>query len=93
MISSHHGGARADGHDLRVPETGCVVEQVSARTLQGGAPTTWTSPCRMPRFTALLEKELRHERYLLLDGTVRIFDPAAGIEAYSGLAARAGMDV
>ena len=46
------------------------------------------------RFTALLEKELRHERYLvLLDGTVRIFDPAAGIEAYSGLAARAGMDV
>ena len=46
------------------------------------------------RFTSLLEKELRHERYLvLLDGTVRIFDPAAGIEAYSGLAVRAGMDV
>ena len=42
----------------------------------------------------MLEKELHHERYLVLpDDAVRIFDPAAGIEAYSGLAVRAGMDV
>ena len=74
---------------------GCVVEQVSARTLQERcADYVDIAVSDAARFTALLEKELRHERYLvLLDGTVRIFDPAAGIEAYSGLAVRAGMDV
>ena len=45
-------------------------------------------------FTVLLERELHHECYQVLpDGIVRIFDPSTGIEAYSGLASGAGMDI
>ena len=96
VISSHHlAELEQMATTYAFLKRGCVVEQVSARTLQERcADYVDIAVSDAARFTALLEKELRHERYLvLLDGTVRIFDPAAGIEAYSGLAARAGMDV
>ena len=96
VISSHHlAELEQVATTYAFLKRGCVVEQVSARTLQERcADYVDIAVSDAARFTALLEKELRHERYLvLLDGTVRIFDPAAGIEAYSGLAVRAGMDV
>ena len=96
VISSHHlAELEQMATTYAFLKRGCVVEQVSARTLQERcADYVDIAVSDAARFTALLEKELRHERYLvLLDGTVRIFDPAAGIEAYSGLAVRAGMDV
>ena len=96
VVSSHH---LAELEQMATAyaflKRGCLIEQVDARTLQERcADYVDIAVSDAPRFTALLEKELRHERYLvLLDGTVRIFDPQAGIEAYSGLAGRAGMDV
>ena len=96
VISSHHlAELEQMATTYAFLKQGCVVEQVSAHTLQERcADYVDIAVSDAARFTALLEKELRHERYLvLLDGTVRIFDPAAGIEAYSGLAVRAGMDV
>ena len=96
VLSSHHlAELEQMATTYAFLKRGCVVEQVSARTLQERcADYVDIAVSDAARFTALLEKELRHERYLvLLDGTVRIFDPAAGIEAYSGLAVRAGMDV
>ena len=89
VISSHHlAELEQMATTYAFLKRGCVVEQVSARTLQERcADYVDIAVSDAARFTALLEKELRHERYLvLLDGTVRIFDPAAGIEAYSGLA-------
>ena len=83
VISSHHlAELEQMATTYAFLKRGCVVEQVSARTLQE----------RCADYVDIAVSDAA--RYLvLLDGTVRIFDPAAGIEAYSGLAVRAGMDV
>ena len=96
VVSSHHLAELEQMATMYAfLKRGRVMEQVSARTLQERCSDyVDIAVSEAARFAALLEKELHHERYLVLpDDAVRIFDPAAGIEAYSGLAARAGMDV
>lgn len=96
VISSHH---LAELEQLATVyafiRNGCLVEQVSAEALRARcADCVDIAVSDAARFTALLERELHHERYQVLpDGTVRIFDPQLGIEAYSGLAAQYGLDV
>ena len=69
---------------------GRLLEQVSAETLQARcADCIDIAVSDAALFAALLERELRHERYqVLADGTVRILDPQLGVESFSGLAAK-----
>ena len=71
------------------------MEQVSAEQLQARcADCIDIAVSDVERYLVLLERELRHERYLVLpDRTVRILDPQLEAEAYSGLASAHGMGV
>ena len=96
VVSSHH---LAELEQLATVyaflSRGRLVEQVSARTLQTRCADCIDIGVSDPaRYTVLLERELRHERYQVLpDGTVRIFDPQASVEAYSALASAQGLGV
>ncbi|MBX9035280.1 ABC transporter ATP-binding protein [Gordonibacter massiliensis (ex Traore et al. 2017)] len=96
VVSSHH---LAELEQLATVyaflSRGRLVEQVSARALQERCADCIDIGVSDPAgFTVLLERELHHECYQVLpDGIVRIFDPSTGIEAYSGLASGAGMDI
>ncbi|MEA5019561.1 MAG: ABC transporter ATP-binding protein [Gordonibacter sp.] len=96
VISSHHLSELEQlATTYAFLRSGCLVEQVSAETLRERcADCVDIGVSDTARFTALLEKELHHERYqVLASGTVRIFNPRLGIEAFSGLASKYGMDV
>ena len=74
---------------------GRLLEQVSAEQLRARCADFIDIAVSDPAgYTVLLERELPGERYQVLpDQAVRILDPQAGAEAYSGLAGTAGMDV
>lgn len=96
VVSSHH---LAELEQLATVyaflSRGRLIEQVSARTLQARCADCIDIGVSDPaRYTVLLERELHHERYQVLpDGTVRIFDPQASVEAYSALASAQGLGV
>ena len=74
---------------------GRLLEQVSAEQLRARCADFIDIAVSDPAgYTVLLEKERPGERYQVLpDGAVRILDPQAGAEVYSGLASAHGMDV
>lgn len=74
---------------------GRLLEQVSAEQLRARCADFIDISVSDPAgYTVLIERELPGERYQVLpDQAVRILDPQAGAEAYSGLAGTAGMDV
>ncbi|WP_080802680.1 ABC transporter ATP-binding protein [Arabiibacter massiliensis] len=74
---------------------GRLMEQVSAEQLRARCADCIDIAVSDPAgYTVLLERERPGERYQVLpDGAVRILDPQAGAEAYSGLASAHGMDV
>lgn len=96
VLSSHH---LAELEQLATVyaflSRGHLLEQVSADRLRDRcADCIDIAVTDAALYTALLEKNLHHERYQVLpDNAVRIIDPQLGIEAYSGLAAEAGMGI
>ena len=74
---------------------GRLLEQVGAEQLRARCADFIDIAVSDPAgYTVLLERERPGERYQVLpDQAVRILDPRAGAEAYSGLAGAAGMDV
>ena len=74
---------------------GRLVEQVSADELRKRCEDCLDiAVSDATVYTALLERELHHERYQVLpDGCVRIFDPRHDAQAYSGLASAHGLGV
>lgn len=96
VVSSHH---LAELEQMATVyaflDRGRLLEQVSARRLRERCADCIDIAVSDPSaFTVLLERERPGERYQVLpDGAVRILDPQAGAEAYSGLASAHGMDV
>ncbi len=71
-------------------EKGHLLEQISAKALQEKCGNYLEMKLTdAERFAVLLEKQLQHTRYLVLeDKTVRIFNPGQGAEKYSALAGK-----
>ena len=96
VLSSHH---LAELEQLATQyaflRRGRLVEQVSAEELQKRCQDCLDiAVSDVAVYTALLERELGHERYQVLpDGCVRIFDPQHDAQAYSGLASAHGLGV
>ena len=96
VLSSHH---LAELEQLATQyaflRRGRLVEQVSAEELQKRCQDCLDiAVSDVAVYTALLERELGHERYQVLpDGCVRIFDPRHDAQAYSGLASAHGLGV
>lgn len=71
-------------------DKGHLLEQISAKELQEKCGNYLEMKVTdAERFTVLLEKQLSHTRYLVLeDKTVRIFNPGQVVERYSALAGK-----
>ncbi|MBP3610670.1 MAG: ABC transporter ATP-binding protein [Lachnospiraceae bacterium] len=76
-------------------EKGHLMEQISARALQEKCGNYLEMKVTdTERFTVLLEKQMSHDRYLVLeDGTVRIFNPGQEVERYSAAAGKNGIGI
>lgn len=76
-------------------EKGKLLEQISAKALHekcGNYLEITVSDAE--KYTMLLEKQLQHTRYLVLeDGTIRIFELHQDIEKYSALASENGIGI
>lgn len=76
-------------------DKGKLLEQISAKALHEKCGNYLEiTVSNAEKYTMLLEKQLEHSRYLVLeDGTIRIFELQQDIEKYSALASENGIGI